>query len=169
MRAEHPLPANRTSSRGRYREASAGAACVGWSIGVMNAYLSGNGCCNGYLGGDLMDSGVTGGATRRQLLWTLGGAGLAAGAPGSPPEVDGQVVARNDAALERLLGAQITDLASPRLGGVADEYGMFHAGTAGSLIETAAASWLAPQSKHHRTPEVLQRIRHAARFLEHSQ
>ena len=44
--------------------------------------------------------------------------------------------------------AQITDLASPRLGGVADEYGMFHAGTAGSLIETAAASWLLSMARN---------------------
>ena len=46
---------------------------------------------------------VARGATRRQVLWTLGGAALAAGAPAAPPEVDAQVVARNDAALERLL------------------------------------------------------------------
>jgi hypothetical protein len=116
-----------------------------------------------------MDTGVTGGATRRQLLWTLGSAALAAGAPAAPPEVDVQVVARNDAALERLLRAQITDPSNPRLGSVPDDYGMFHAGSAGGLIEIAAASWFAPQSKHHRAPEVLERIRHAATFLERSQ
>jgi hypothetical protein len=125
------------------------------------------------LGGDLMDNGVTQGsvrgATRRQVLWTLGSAALAAAAPAAPPYVDTQVVARNDAALERLLRAQVTDPAHPRFGGVPDEYGMFHAGTAGSLIETAAASWTAPQSKHHAAPEVLERIRHAAAFLERSQ
>jgi hypothetical protein len=125
------------------------------------------------LGGDLMDNGVTQGsargATRRQVLLTLGTAALAAAAPVAPPEVDAQVVARNDAALELLLRVQITDPASPRLGGVPDEYGMFHAGTAGALIETAAASWTSAQSKHHAAPEVLERIRYAARFLERSQ
>ena len=79
-----------------------------------------------------MDNGVTRGAargaTRRQVLWTLGSAALAAAAPAAPPEVDARVVARNDAALEGLLRAQITDPANPRLGGVPDEYGMFHAG-----------------------------------------
>jgi hypothetical protein len=116
-----------------------------------------------------MNTGVTAGATRRQILWTLGGATLAAGAPATPPEVDPRVVARNDAALENLLRAQIADPRHAQLGGLPDEYGMFHAGSAGGLIETAAASWIAPQSKHHGEPEVLQRIRLAARFLERSQ
>src|ERR1017187_3761329 len=113
-----------------------------------------------------MDSGVTGGATRRQILWGLGSAALAAGASSAPPEVDARVVARNDSALENLLRVQVTDTANARPGGVPDEYGMFHAGSAGWLIETATASWIAPQSKHHGAPEVLQRIRLAAQFLE---
>src|ERR1035441_8630073 len=126
-------------------------------------------------GGDAMDNGVTrgasGGATRRKILWTMGSAALAAGAPATaaPPEVDARVVARNDAALENLLRAQIMGTANPRLGGVPDEYGMFLAGAAGGLIEAAAASWIAPQSKHHGAGEVLERIRLAAQFLERSQ
>src|ERR1017187_6928722 len=132
-----------------------------------------------------MDSGVTrgatGGATRRKILWTVGSAALAAGAgapraggagapaTAAPPEVDARVVARNDAALENLLRAQIMGTANPRLGGVPDEYGMFLAGAAGGLIEAAAASWIAPQSKHHGAGEVLERIRLAAQFLERSQ
>ena len=90
----------------------------------MNAYLSGNGCSNGYLGrrsygqwGYGSVASAAGRATRRQLLWTLGGAAaLAAGAPAAPPEVDPQVVARNDAAVERLLRAQITDPSHPQAG-----------------------------------------------------
>ena len=42
-------------------------------------------------------------------------------------------------------------------------------GRRAALIETAAASWIAPQSKHHGAPEVLERIRLAAQFLERSQ
>jgi len=68
------------------------------------------------------------GLTRRQILWTLGSAALAAGAPAAPPEVDARVVARNDAALENLLRAQIAGTSDARLGGVPDEYGMFQAG-----------------------------------------
>ena len=116
-------------------------------------------------GGDLMDSRVT----RRQILWGLGGAAVAAGAPAAPPEVDARVVARNDASLENLLRVQVTGAPNPRVGGVPDEYGMFHAGSAGGLIETAAASFLAPHSKHRGEAEVLARIRLAAQFLERSQ
>ena len=118
-----------------------------------------------------MDNGVTGSATRRRILWTMagaaGGAALAAAAPAAtppdtPPDrplLDAQVVARNDAALENQMRAQVTGASSPRVGGLPDEYGIFHAGSAGGLIETATASFLAPQSNHHGAPEVLQRIR----------
>ncbi len=116
-----------------------------------------------------MDQGARQGTTRRQILGALGSVALAAAAPASPPEVDTRAVARNDAALESLLPAQVTDPASPRLGGVADEYRMFSAGSAGGFVETAAAAWIAPQSKHHAAPELLERIRHAAQFLERSQ
>ncbi len=112
-----------------------------------------------------MDNGVT----RRQVLWGLGSAALASGAPSAPPEVDARVVARNDAALDNLLRAQVTDPRHARLGGVPDDYLMYPAGAAAGLIETAAASWIAPHSKHRGAPEVLQRIRLAAQFLERSQ
>ncbi len=107
--------------------------------------------------------------SRRQVLWGLGSAALAAGAPAAEPEVDARVVARNDAALDNLLRAQITDPRNARLGGVPDDYLMYHAGSAGGLIETAAASWIVPHSKHHGVPEILDRIRLAAQFLERSQ
>src|ERR1035437_5893610 len=98
-----------------------------------------------------MDIGVTGGATRRQILWTMGGAALAAGAPVTPPEMDARVVARNDAALENLLRAQITDAANARLGGVPDEYGMFHAGSAGGAGGAAGPAPLSPPCPPLRT------------------
>src|SRR4051794_14352680 len=116
-----------------------------------------------------MDQAATKGTTRRQILGALGSAALAAAAPAAPPEVDARVVARNDAALENMLPEQVTDPASPRLGGVADEYRMFSAGSAGGFIEMAAAAWVAPQSKHHAAPELLERIRYAAQFLQRSQ
>src|ERR1039457_3931881 len=105
-----------------------------------------------------MDNGVTrgasGGATRRKILWTMGSAALAAGAgapaTAAPPEVDARVVARHDAALENLLRVQVTDARHARVGGVPDEYGMFHAGAAGGLIEAAAASWVGAATETHR-------------------
>src|ERR1035441_8833873 len=82
--------------------------------------------------------GASGGATRRKILWTMGSAALAAGAgapaTAAPPEVDARVVARHDAALENLLRVQVTDARHARVGGVPDEYGMFHAGAAGRLL-----------------------------------
>ena len=87
-----------------------------------------------------MDNGVT----RRQVLWGLGSAALASGAPFAPPEVDARVVARNDAALDNLLRAQVTDPRHARLGGVPDDYLMYPAGggrshrDGGGLLDRAA-------------------------------
>ena len=111
-----------------------------------------------------MDSGVT----RRHVLWTLAGAAGAAAAA-VPPSVDARVVARNDAAVDRLLRAQVTDPASPHRGGVPDDYLMFAAGSAGGLIETFTASLISPQSQYRGRPELVERIRLAAAFLERSQ
>ena len=86
---------------------------------MVNAYLSGSGCSNGYLG------------RRSYGQWGYGGHEVPRGvsfcgrwaalrsprrAPAAPPEVDARVVARNDAALERLLRAQITDPVEPAAG-----------------------------------------------------
>src|SRR5260370_26971588 len=135
--------------------------------------LTGLGALMDTLEGDSMDNEVTRSfshvVSRRQVLWGLGSAALAAGAPAAEPEVDARVVARNDAALDNLLRAQITDPRNARLGGVPDDYLMYHAGSAGGLIETAAASWIVPHSNHHGAPEILDRIRLAAQFLERSQ
>jgi hypothetical protein len=105
--------------------------------------------------------------TRRQALFTLAATGAAAAA--APPSVDPRVVARSDAALDNLLRAQITDPASPRRGAIPDDYLMVSAGGAGGLIETATASLLCPQSKHHAARDLVERIRLAAGFLERSQ
>ncbi len=110
--------------------------------------------------------------TRRQALWTLAATATATGAaaePGTaPPTVDARLVASNDAALDKLLRAQITDPASPHRGGVPDEYLMFAAGSAGGLIETATASLIASRIDQS-APELIERIRLAAGFLERSQ
>ena len=106
--------------------------------------------------------------TRRQALGTLAGVAAAA-APAEVPEIDARVVARNDAALERAMRAQVTEPGNPRLGGVADDYAMSHAGAAGGLVEMAAASFVAAGSKYRGSAEVLDRIRLAAKFLERAQ
>ncbi len=78
--------------------------------------------------------------TRRQALGTLAGVAAAVAAPAEAPGIDARVVARNDAALERALRAQVTEPGNPRLGGVADDYTMYHAGSAGGLIEMASST-----------------------------
>src|SRR3954452_3329957 len=101
--------------------------------------LAGLGALMGTLGGDLMDKVVT----RRQVLGTLAGDAAAAGAPAEATEIDARVMAREDSALERALGAQVTEPGHPHVGGVADDYAMYHAGVAGGLIEMATAAFVA--------------------------
>src|SRR5260221_5682322 len=78
-------------------------------------------------------------------------------------------VARNDAAVRKLLDAQITDAASPWRGSVPDEFGLQSAGSAGGLTEAMAASFVEPTSKYYRDAALVGRIRDAAAFLERSQ
>jgi hypothetical protein len=52
---------------------------------------------------------------------------------------------------------------------VPDQYGLHSAGSAGGAVETLTASFLHPQSRYRGDPEVLERIRLAAGFLERSQ
>jgi hypothetical protein len=127
--------------------------------------------------------------TRRDLLTRIGSAGALALASGrgaaQEPTTDParhlvdvgaqadaavrRVVARNDAAVRRLLEAQITDPASASRGSVPDQFGLHHAGSAGGAAETCAASFVHPQSAFHREPILLDRIRLAAGFLERAQ
>src|SRR5690242_20532317 len=84
--------------------------------------------------------------SRRELV--LGAATAAAGlaAPPAAPEIDRAVVARNDAAVERVLINQVTSQASPYRGSVPDDY-LFHtAQSAAGVIEACAAALVCPQS-----------------------
>jgi len=78
-------------------------------------------------------------------------------------------VERNDAAVQSLLQAQITDSASRWRGSVPDQFGLHSAGSASGLSETLAASFVHPRSRFHRDGVVLERIRLAAGFLERAQ
>lgn len=105
--------------------------------------------------------------TRRTAIAALGVAGAAL--RGQAPEMDREAVERNDAAVERLLRAQIIDTSSSWVGGVPDELNLHAAGAAGGLIDVCTASLVCPQSKFHDDREVARRIGLAARFLEKSQ
>lgn len=116
--------------------------------------------------------------SRREALALMGTAGtlgamgrsaaIAAQTPAGGSVVE-RAVQRNDAAVRTLLGTQITDGASPWLGSVPDHVGLHTAGSAASVAETLAASFVHPQSTFHDDAAVLQRIRLAAGFLERSQ
>jgi hypothetical protein len=107
------------------------------------------------------------------LMGAAGAAGLAGGieglnAQGSDELIDG-AVQRNDAAVRALLDTQITDAASLWRGSVPDQFGLHSAGSAASVAETLAASFVHPRSRFHDDGAVLERIRLAAEFLERAQ
>jgi hypothetical protein len=103
------------------------------------------------------------------MLLTLGAATTALGADAPPLSVDPKVVDRNDRAVDAFLRAQVTDSASAWRGGVPDEFNIHNAGSAGGLIEAAAASLVCPQSKLHGDHVLVERIQLAAGFLERAQ
>jgi poly(3-hydroxybutyrate) depolymerase len=63
--------------------------------------------------------------------------------------LDDALVRRHDEAVDRMVRQQVTDPASPGVGGSADESGLFHAGTGAGLLEAFMAAWACPQSRHH--------------------
>jgi hypothetical protein len=105
---------------------------------------------------------------RRDAIKLIGATAAVATAQSADP-VRTAAIARNDAGVRKLLDTQITDPASPWRGSVADEFGLHHAGSAGGLIETMAASFVEPGSKFHGDPALVARIKAAAAFLERSQ
>jgi hypothetical protein len=111
--------------------------------------------------------------TRRDALTLIGAAGVfSAVGPVHPQTSDALIdkaVERNDIAVQSLLQAQVTDPSSPFRGSVADQFGLYSAGSAGGASETFAASFVHPRSRFHRDTALVERIRLAAGFLERSQ
>ena len=114
--------------------------------------------------------------TRRKILGMAAGAaitvttaGLAEALPVPTPILDDAVVARNDASVAHSLEAQVTDAASPYRGSTPDEYLVHAPGSASSLIEVMTSSYVCPQSRYHKSAELLKRIQLAAGFLERVQ
>ncbi len=102
----------------------------------------------------------------------LGAVGVGAAASPPPPgerAAQQTLVERNDAAVRTHLSQQIVDPASPWRGCVLDAFGLHSAGSAASVIEVLAASFVHPQSALHKDPELLARIGLAAGFLERAQ
>ena len=110
--------------------------------------------------------------TRRDALGLMAAAGalgrvsVAAQPQASAPPTP---VQRNDASVAALLQSQVVDSSSRWRGSVPDSFGLHSAGSAGSVAEAMAASFVHPESRFHHDPALLDRIRLAAGFLERSQ
>jgi len=110
--------------------------------------------------------------TRRDALGLLaagGTLGLAGGSIQAQAPTPETALDRNDRAVESMLASQVTDSSSPWRGGTPDAAGLYLAAAAGGLIETCAASFVQAGSRFFHSPELLNRIRLAAGFLERGQ
>jgi hypothetical protein len=96
-------------------------------------------------------------------------AAAAAAAPARAAAIPSSVIARHDASVEKLLGAQITDPASRFAGTMEDASGLHSPGAAAGLLTACATAFLQPASKFHRAPLLFERSRLAAAYLERSQ
>ena len=81
------------------------------------------------------------------------------------PDWLSDAVNRHDAAVDKLLKAQITDPNSRGRGIYPDEYGLFNPGTAAGVIDTFLTAFLQPKSKYYNDSSLPERIRLAADFL----
>src|SRR5215203_3161072 len=110
--------------------------------------------------------------TRRNalgLIAAVGALGPAIATAQPQPSAALTPIQRNDASVESLLKSQVVDAASRWRGSVPDAVGLYSAGSAGSVAEAMAASFVHPESRFHHDPALLDRIRLAAGFLERSQ
>ncbi|MEO7272033.1 MAG: hypothetical protein ABIX28_04855 [Vicinamibacterales bacterium] len=110
--------------------------------------------------------------TRRDafgLIAAIGALGPAGVSAQAQPPAPLTPVQRNDASVAALLTSQIVDSSSRWRGSVPDAVGLYSAGSAGSVAEAMAAAFVHPESRFHRDPALLERIRLAAGFLERSQ
>jgi hypothetical protein len=106
--------------------------------------------------------------TRRELIVA---SAAAASAPAQDRQEDwvGQLVARYDDGVEKLLARQITDGQNRWRGIFPDEVGLFHAGSAAGVIDSCVSVFLHPKSKFHKNGLMLERARLAAELLTREQ
>jgi hypothetical protein len=107
------------------------------------------------------------GLSRREALAALAATPLAAQT--AFPPVDAALVASQDSRLAQALQNQITDPRHPGCGSVAQEDGLYSAGSAAGLLVTFMASYLNSQARLSGDPLLVDRMKLAARFLETAQ
>lgn len=105
--------------------------------------------------------------TRRTVLSALGALPITPRATSA--EIPGDVIARHDEYVERLLAMQTTDPGSRWRGGYPDAYGLHHGGSGGGLLNAFITAFVQPKSKHYRGNVLMDRIRMAADFLTRHQ
>ncbi len=95
-------------------------------------------------------------------------AALAAQSPSSI-QYDAALVRRHDEYVDNLISQQITSPSDPNRGNFPDAYGIFFAGTPGGIIDACVTALACPQSKHHGSPVLMERIRLAAGWMARNQ
>ena len=99
----------------------------------------------------------------------LAGLALPAAAQPSKPGIDINLVKRHDKSVDSLLARQTTSGDPARLGGLADQYGIYFPHSPAGLLDSAIAAWLTPESAHYRSAELMGRMRLAAGWLARNQ
>jgi len=82
---------------------------------------------------------------------------------------DDSLIRRHDGYVDNLLSKQFTTPADPNRGNFPDDYGIFFAGTPAGIIDASVAAWLCPQSRHHQSAALIERIRLAAGWMTRNQ
>ncbi len=89
--------------------------------------------------------------------------------PPAASQFDDAMVRRHDKYVDDLLSKQITSPADPNRGNFPDSFGIFFAGSPAGIIDASVAALLCPQSKHHGSPALIERIRLAAGWMARNQ
>lgn len=103
--------------------------------------------------------------TRREIL----AAPVAAAWQSAGFVPDSELVRRHDESVDQLLQRQETDASSRYRGGFRDDEGLWHPGSAAGFFDAALAAYVCPQSRHHRSAELLARAELAAAHLRNRQ
>lgn len=104
--------------------------------------------------------------TRREVLSALALAAHPVSAADN--DFDADLVKRHDTAIDYYFANQVTQRGSRWHGALPDAYGLHAPGTAFGMMEVLTAGWLCPQSRHHKSGDVLERMKMAAAFAGRS-
>lgn len=104
--------------------------------------------------------------SRRAMLAT---SAAALAAQPAPAPFDKALIERHDEALSALLRRQVIAPLRRHHGAIPDEYGIVFPHTPAGLLEAGLAAWMTPDSRHHQSGELMERMRLAASWLVRNQ